>query len=219
MKVLDCKNSEIVGVSSHFAKQDSSDLSFTKLQLERFLESVAFFEKTFSAASLRHIAASGATLQLPESHLDMVRPGVALYGAVGGEHLKGLLPLKPVMSLSSRVVYFKVVKKGNGVSYYYIWTADEDTRVATVSIGYGDGFRRLSNKGQVIIRGKKYPMIGTFCMDQMMVSLGAGGEAYNGDEVMLIGKQGEEEITVEEIAKILECDVREVFCTVKFEDP
>ena len=107
-KVLYCKNSEIVGVSSHFAKQDSSDLSFTKLQLERFLESVAFFEKHSLPLPLRHIAASGATLQLPESHLDMVRPGVALYGAVGGEHLKGLLTLKPLMGLSLRVVSFKV---------------------------------------------------------------------------------------------------------------
>jgi alanine racemase len=111
-----------------------------------------------------------------------------------------VLDLKPVLSLTSSVVYFKVVKQGATVSYGQTWTAPRDTRVVTIPIGYGDGFsRHNSNVGEVLIRGKRYPIVGRVCMDQLMVDIG-DGEAFNGDEVVLIGSQGEEKISATDIA-------------------
>ncbi len=200
-ETLSCKFCECVGIFSHFATADSTDLTFMKLQLERFHEVLGFYEKHSVPRPLRHIANSAALLQSKETHLDMVRPGISLYGVYSEPHLEKLLPLEPVMSLVSSVVYFKVVKKGNGVSYGHTWIAPEDTRIVTVPIGYGDGYsRRLSNVGSVLIRNKRYPIVGNVCMDQIMVNLGKDGEAYNGDRVVLIGSQGSEQITVNDIA-------------------
>jgi len=108
----------------------------------------------------------------------MVRPGLSLYGVYPGPGYEGSLPIKPVLSLKTQVVYFKVVKKGAGVSYGHTWIAPEDTRVVTIPVGYGDGYlRSLSNKASVLIRGKRYPIVGRVCMDQLMVNIGQG-EAY-----------------------------------------
>jgi len=132
----------------------------------------------------------------------MVRAGIALYGVVPEDHLSDQLPLKPVMSISSRVVYFKVVKAGAGVSYGSTWRAPHDSRIVTVPIGYGDGYpRALSNKASVLIRGKRYPIVGNICMDQVMVNIGHG-EAYNGDEVVVIGSQGNASVGVSELARL-----------------
>lgn len=197
---LKCRHCDVIGVSSHFAKAEDPDLSLNKLQLERFLESLSYLEKRSVPRPLRHIAASGAIMQFPESHLDMVRPGVASYGVAPSLELKGRFNLKPVMKLSSKVVYFKVVRKGAGVSYSHTWQAPLDTRVVTVPIGYGDGYlRNLSNVGQVLIRAKRYPVVGRVCMDQIMVDIGPDGVAYNGDEVVLVGEQGENSISLEEL--------------------
>lgn len=198
---LRVKHTDIVGVYSHFADVRCEDLSLTRLQLERYLESLRFYEDSSPAPFLRHIAGSGGLMALRDSHLDMVRPGLSLYGVYPGTGFETILPLKPVLQLKSQVVYFKVVKKGAGVSYGHLWTAPEDTRMVTVPIGYGDGFlRSLSNRAHAIIRGKRYPIVGAICMDQLMVNIGSG-EAYNGDEVMLIGVQEEERITVEDVAR------------------
>ena len=208
-KLLECKHIEAVGVFSHFAcAKESPD--FTKVQLERFLEAISFFERHSLPTPMRHIAASSAILRQPETHLDMVRPGVSLYGVYPAGEFKRYAELKPVMSLRSQVVYFKVVKQGAGVSYGHTWVADRDTRVVTIPLGYGDGYsRRLSNQGTVLIRGKRYPVIGTICMDQVMVNIGQD-EAYNGDEVVLIGSQGAETITVNELAEQLETNPHEI---------
>lgn len=201
-EALRTRNCEIVGIFSHFAAADEKDPSLTKLQLERFLECTDYYTRRADRPPLRHIANSGGVLQHPESHLDMVRPGLALFGVVPSDFLQNRLPLKPVMKLKSTVVFFKVVKKGAGVSYGHEWVARQDTRIVTIPLGYGDGFfRRLSNRGVVLIRGKRYPIVGRVCMDQLMVDLGPDGEAYNGDEVVLIGSQGAERITVEEVAR------------------
>ena len=217
---LSCKWCDVVGVSSHFARQDDEDQSQTKLQLERFLAAIDFYHQRELPTPCRHIAASGASLGYRESHLDMVRPGVALYGVMPSPGFKSELGLKPVMSLSSRIVYFKVVPAGTGVSYSHRWLAHEDTRVVTVPIGYGDGYlRRLTNTGQVLIRGKRYPVVGTVCMDQFMVNIGADGVGYNGDEVVLVGKQGEDQITVEEIALSTGADVREFLVSTNLRVP
>jgi alanine racemase len=218
-EALEAKHCKITGILSHFATSEQSDLSFARLQLERFLECCEFFERRSEPTPLRHIANSGAILQLPESHLDMVRPGLILYGISPLAHRPSPITLNRVLSLRSEVVYFKVIRPGAGVSYDHIWHADRQTRIVTIPAGYGDGFpRRLSTRGSVLIRGKRYPIVGKICMDQFMADIG-DGEAYNGDEVVLIGRQGEEEITVEEIAAIVDTDPREILLATNLRVP
>jgi alanine racemase len=205
---------DVVGVYSHLASADADSLEHTKLQLERFLECIDFFPCNSMPMPLRHIANSAALLRLPESRLDLVRPGIALYGLYPRPDLAATVQLAPVLSLKSRVVYFKVTKAGAAVSYGGTWTAPHDTRMVTVPIGYGDGyFRGLSNKGEVLIRGKRYPIRGTICMDQLMVEIGQG-EAYNGDEVVLIGAQGDEVISADDVAHKLGTISYEVLCAI-----
>lgn len=211
---LKAQHCDIVGVYSHFADVRKDDLTLTKLQLERFLESLRYFEERARGPFMRHIAASGGLMALKESHLDLVRPGLSLYGVYPSAGLESSLKLKPVLSLKSQVVYFKVVKKDAGVSYGHTWTAPEDTRVVTVPIGYGDGYlRRLSGSSDVLIRGRRYPIVGAICMDQLMVNIGQG-VAYNGDEVVLFGAQDGERITIEEVARASGMSPYEILVTL-----
>lgn len=199
-RVLELKWCDVVGVFSHFACADHADKTFTHQQLERFLECCEFFNKHSLPMPTRHIANSAATLSMPETYLDMVRPGIALYGVMPSREVVNNLDLEAIMSLRTKVVYFKVVKQGSGVSYGHRWRAPEDTRVVTLPVGYGDGYTRaLSNKASVIIRGKRYPTVGSICMDQLMVNIGQG-EAFNGDDVVLVGAQGAEAVTISELA-------------------
>lgn len=197
---LKCSHIEVEGIYSHFANADSCDLTHARLQLERFSEVLRFYEQRSLPMPLRHIANSAAILQLPESYLDMVRPGIMLYGVYPSREVPHTVEVQPALAWKSRVVYFKVVKPGHAVSYGSTWQPDHNTRVVTVPIGYGDGyFRSMSNRAQVIIRDKKYPQVGTICMDQIMINL-EWDSAYNGDEVILLGKSGSECITVEDLA-------------------
>jgi len=217
---LGCEHCDVVGISTHFAEQESEDPALTALQLERFLSVLSFYEKRSLQTPARHTAASGAILSYPETHMEFVRPGLILYGVVPAPHLRGILPLRPVMSLRSKVVFFKVVKAGSGVSYGHEWTASVDTRVVTVPIGYGDGYLRgLSNRGEVLIRGKRYSVIGTVCMDQMMIDIGPDGIAYNGDEVVLLGSQGEETITLEDLSSKVTPNPREFLVSTNLRIP
>jgi alanine racemase len=132
----------------------------------------------------------------------MVRPGIALYGVLPDPASSPTVALRPALALVSQVVYFKVVKAGHPVSYGATWAPAQDTRVVTIPIGYGDGFpRSLSSRGEVLIRGRRHPIVGRICMDQFMVDLGPDGTAYNEDEVVLIGRQGEAEIRCETVAQ------------------
>jgi len=202
---------DVVGVYSHFADVNPSDLSLAREQLRRFEEAVEYYERRALQPFFRHIANSGGVLMMPESHLDMVRPGLALYGVYPHPEMSHRLKLRPVLALKSQVVFFKVVRKDAGVSYGHLWKAPHDTRVITVPIGYGDGYlRSLSNKGFAIVRGKRHPVVGAVCMDQMMVNIGSDGEAYNGDEVVLIGSQGDAAITVEELAESIQTTPHEI---------
>ena len=200
---LNCKHVDVEGIYSHFANSDATDLSHARLQLARFNEVLSFYEKnSIPTPRLRHMANSGAILQLPAAHFDMVRPGIMLYGVYPSDEVERTVAVTPALSWSSKVVYFKVTKPEHPVSYGSTWQSDVNTRVATVPVGYGDGyFRAMSNQAQVIIRGVKLPQVGRICMDQMVVNLGADGTGYNGDEVVLIGQQGEERITAEDLAR------------------
>lgn len=197
---LSLKNIIVEGVYSHFANSDSEELYNTYLQFDKFMNAISFFEKR-DYYLLRHIANSGATIRFEESHLDMVRTGIALYGYMPDYNLENTLKLSPILSLYSKVVYFKVVKKGSKVSYGSTWESNKQTRVVTVPIGYGDGYpRALSNKGEVLINGKKFPIIGRVCMDQIVVNID-NNEAYNQDDVIIIGESGKQIITADDIAK------------------
>lgn len=192
---------EIVGIYSHLACADDPDSGMTALQLERFAEACAHFPRLGAPMPLRHLANSGGVLHFPQTWLDLVRPGLILYGVSPDPAARMDPALRPALALHSRVVYFKVVSAGRSVSYGATWTAPADTRVITVPLGYGDGYpRALSNRGQVLVRGVRRPIVGRICMDQFMVDLGPDGTAYNEDEVVLIGRQGGAAITVEELA-------------------
>lgn len=199
---LQCQHVEIEGIYSHFANADAVDLGHAKLQLERFQEVLEFYPRHGLPTPLRHIANSAGILQIPESHLDMVRPGIMLYGVYPSAECQRAVAIKPALQWKSQVCYFKVVQAGSPVSYGSTWQSDHPVRVVTVPVGYGDGyFRALSNKAQVLIRGRRYPVVGRVCMDQMMVNV-EWETAYNGDDVTLIGNDGAEMIRAEDVAEL-----------------
>ncbi len=191
---------EVAGIYSHFANSDADDLSDARRQLERFLEALEFYPKRGLKPPTRHIANSGGILQLPESHLDLVRPGIMLYGVYPSAESLRTVEVKAALSWKSEVVFFKVVQPGHAVSYGSTWKSDHPVRVVTVPVGYGDGyFRALSSRGQVLIRGERHPIVGRVCMDQFMVNL-EWGTAYNGDVVTIIGSDGEHAISAQDVA-------------------
>jgi alanine racemase len=192
-----CRHCHIEAIYSHFANSDSVDLTSAQIQLDRFNQALNWFPEHGLPMPQRHMANSGAILQLPASHFEMVRPGILLYGVFPSAEVPHTLPVKPALTWKSHVVYFKVVKPHHPISYGSTWQSDKMIRVVTLPVGYGDGyFRALSNKGQVLIHGKKYPIVGRVCMDQTMVNIG-WDSAYNGDEVILMG----EGVSVEEVAE------------------
>lgn len=191
---------EVKGIYSHLACADDPDSPMTRLQLERFHEACAHFERIGAPMPIRHLANSGGVLHFADTWLDMVRPGIILYGVLPDPASRATIPLDAVMSLTSKVVYFKVIEAGATVSYGATWRTPRQTRVVTVPIGYGDGWpRALSSRGEVLVRGLRFRIAGRVCMDQFMVDIG-DGTAYNEDAVVLIGRQGGEAIRVEEVA-------------------
>lgn len=193
---------DIVGVYSHLACADDPGSPMTDRQVERFAEACAHFTRIGAPMPLRHLANSGGVLHAPGTWLDLVRPGIILYGVLPDPASQATLALRPALSLVSRVVYFKVVRAGGTVSYGATWAAANDTRIATIPVGYGDGYpRALSSRGEVLLRGHRRPIAGRVCMDQFMVDLGPDGTAYNEDEVVLVGRQDGQAIRVEDIAR------------------
>lgn len=190
----------IEGVFSHLAASQQQDGEWTRMQLERFCEATSWFERNGETMPPRHLANSGAVLNAPATWFDIVRPGLMSYG-IAPEGAAKTVELHPMLGWKTRVVYFKVVAQGARVGYDGTWTAPCQTRVVTLPVGYGDGLRRsLSNKGEVLIRGKRCPIVGNVSMDQITVDIGPDGTAYNDDEAVLLGRQGDEEISVDEAA-------------------
>lgn len=192
---------DLAGIYSHLACADDPDSPMTALQLERFEEACAHFPRLGVPVPRRHIANSGGILNFPQARLDMVRPGILLYGVLPAVDAQPTVAVEPALSLVSRVVYFKVVEAGHPVSYGGTWAPEADTRVITVPIGYGDGYpRALSSRGRVLLRGREYPIVGRVCMDQFMVDIGSDS-AWNEDEVVLVGRQNGAVLRVEDVAK------------------
>jgi alanine racemase len=183
---LKCKHVLIEGIYTHFANSEDPELTHARQQLDRFQEVLHFYEKRSLPTPIRHTANSAAILQFPESYMDLVRPGVMFYGIypVG---VKQSVEIAPVLTWKSRVAFSKITLPGHPVSYGSLWQSEVPTRIVTIPCGYGDGyFRRMTNKAQVIVNGKRYPQVGRICMDQFMVNVG-DDEAQVGDEVILLG--------------------------------
>jgi alanine racemase len=201
---------KVVGIYSHLATSDHPDDPFALQQIQAFRELV---KKPPFQNLLTHIANSGGVAHYPESHLDMVRPGLMAYGYLPPRSPISLSEVAPCFFLKSKVSYFKVVDAGVGISYGHTYRTKKQTRIVTVPIGYGDGYRRaLSNKGSVLIRGQRFPIAGSICMDQFMVDVG-DAEIYVGDEVVLIGRQGNQEIKLTEITQLCDTIPYEVLCS------
>jgi alanine racemase len=195
------KHAWIEGIFTHFANADEPDLAQARLQLERFHEVLSFYERRSLPVPMRHAANSGAVLQLRESHLDLVRPGILFYGASPSLSLEVSLPVQQALRWLTRVVFFKVVRPQSPVSYGSTWAPREQTRVITLPVGYGDGYlRSMSGRADVIVRGARRPVVGRICMDQVMVDIG-WSSAWNGDEVVLLGASGDQRIRIEELAQ------------------
>ena len=216
-EVLALPGLEVAGVFSHFATADE-DLGFAREQLGRFESVLSLLDERGRRPPLVHIANSAALVNLPEARYDLVRPGILLYGYEPSP-LK-TVGLEPVMRLMSKVAYFKSVRSGARVSYGGTWAPAADTRLATIPIGYGDGYSRaLSNKGEVVIRGRRLPVVGRVCMDQLMVDLGPDGEAYNGDEVLLFGTRGADSLPAELLCERVGTIPYELTCMVSSRVP
>lgn len=214
-QVLALPNLLVEGVYSHFATADEADLSFARQQLASFQQVLATLSEKGIELPISHIANSGGIINLPESHFNLVRAGIILYGLYpSAEVEKELLPLRPALRLKARVTQVKRVPPGAGISYGQIYHTSRETNIATLPIGYADGFSRLlSGKARVLIGGKPFPVVGRICMDQCMVETG-DYPVKVGEEAVLIGRQGEEEITADELAQLLGTINYEVICMI-----
>ncbi len=195
-----CPNLVLGGLFTHFAVSEREDASFTLLQAQRFRR-FAETARSFGFTPLLHAANSAAALHLPETQLDMVRGGIAMYGCHPAGHAVPGVDLRPVMNWRTVVTHVKTIGANEGVSYGLRFVAPREMRVGTLAVGYGDGYKRcLSGKADVLVRGKRARQIGTICMDQMMIDLSDIPDASVGDEAMLLGSQGNEAITADELA-------------------
>ena len=217
IKVYKLENLIIEGVYSHFSVADENDIEFTKMQLNKFLDVISRIEKRGVVIPIKHISNSGGTLFFEEARLDMVRPGIIIYGLYPN-NLRGLegWDLRPAMELKANVTLDKKLALGESVSYGRTYVTKESTKVATIPIGYADGYlRALQGKVYMLIKGKRVKVVGRICMDQCMVNTNNIEEKIDiGDEVVIIGKQGIEEIRVEDIADMLDTINYEIICVI-----
>ncbi len=204
-KIIHTDGIELEGVFTHFARADEADKSSVKEQIRQIKRFMSDVEKKLDFhIPVKHCSNSAGIVELPEANMDVVRAGITLYGLwPSGEVSKDIVDLKPVLSLRSQIVYVKEVGAGVPISYGGTYVTSKKMRVATIPVGYGDGYPRgLSNKGYVLIRGRKAPILGRVCMDQFMVSVDDIPDAAEGDEVTLIGTDGEYRITMEELGEL-----------------
>lgn len=197
-------NLELEGIFTHFATADEKEKDRAMKQFDKFTHFIDMLKENDIEFALKHCSNSAAIIDMPQANLDLVRSGITTYGLYPSDEVnKDRVKLVPALELKSHVVMVKDVKKGEGIGYNLTYVTKQVTKVATISIGYGDGYpRTLSSKGYVLIRGKRAPILGKVCMDQMMVDVTGIEDVSVNDEVTLIGKDGEECISVEEIANL-----------------
>ncbi len=207
----------IEGLFTHFATADEKNREYTNTQFERFMSICCELQRIGIHIPVKHCANSAAIIEYPEMHLDMVRPGIILYGMYPSDDVnKAKIDLKPAMTLKANVIMVKEVEKNTSISYGRIFTTGRTSKIATIPIGYADGFNRmLSNKGKVLINGEFAPVVGRVCMDQCMVDItDIGSNVEVGDEVVLIGAQGQNNITAEDVAQTIGMINYELVCIV-----
>lgn len=206
-RIAALENIEIEGIFTHFARADEADKTKAYEQLNKFKGFVERLEEaTGIIIPMKHCSNSAGIVELPEANMDAVRAGIILYGLWPSDEVKagGKIALKSVLSLKSKIVYVKTVPAGQEISYGGTYTTERDTRVATICIGYGDGYpRSLSNKGYVLVNGQRAPILGRVCMDQLMIDVtDIKGEVQTGSVVTLLGRDMDEEITMEALGEL-----------------
>ncbi|HHW43639.1 alanine racemase [Desulfofundulus thermobenzoicus] len=205
----------VEGAFTHMASADERDKSYTRWQFARFMEAMAGIEARGVTIPIKHVANSATTLELPEMHLDMVRPGIILYGLWPSPEVRRVVDLKPAMELKARVAQVKEVPAGTSISYGRKFTTAAPSVIATLPIGYADGWSRLlSNKASVLIHGRRAPVVGRVCMDQCMVDVTGIPGVRAGDEAVLFGTQKGRFLPVEEVAAHMGTINYEVVCLI-----
>ena len=205
----------LTGLCSHFANADLRDPAATSTALQLFDEGRRAVLASGQRLQLCHLSNSAAVMSLPASHHDMVRPGLMLYGVAPGRSFEGLAKLQPALTWATAVSHLKRVPAGTPISYGHRWIAQRESLIATLPVGYADGYRRaLTNKGQVLVCGKRAPIAGTVCMDMCMVDVTDVAGVRLGSEVVLLGRQGDETITATELADLGGTIPWEVFCAI-----
>lgn len=207
---------ELEGIFTHFATADSADKAYAEDQLDLFMNFLNRLRKAGLEPPVRHAANSAALIDMPQSHLDMVRPGIASYGLYPSDEVnKKHIPLKPAMALKARIIHLKKVPAGFKVSYGSTHQTPKATTIATIPIGYADGLNRLlSSRGQMLVHGQRVPIVGRVCMDLTMLDVGHIDTVQVGDEVVIFGQQGSDSITVDEIASSLKTINYEIVSTI-----
>lgn len=205
----------IEGIFTHYAKADEADKAFSAKQKERFLCFIDGMEAEGVTFAIKHIDNSAGTMELDDNEFDMVRLGIVTYGLYPSEEVDKSVEIKPVMSLISHISHVKTVKAGTPISYGGTYVADEERRIATVTVGYADGYPRAqSNLGRVIVRGQYAPIVGRVCMDQMMIDVTDIPDVSVKDEVILIGGTDDKYISVEEVAMYANSFNYELVCHI-----
>jgi alanine racemase len=203
------------GLYTHFATADEENKQYAHLQFDRFKSVILQLENKGIHLPLKHAANSGAIIDLPETYLDMVRPGVMMYGYYPSNDTTESVPIEPAMTFKTKVLFIKEIPPQTSVSYGRKFISDRVTRIATLPVGYADGYNRLlMNKGEVTIRGKKFPVIGRVCMDLIHVNLGEDKTIQIGDEVILFGREKDNAFTVTEICRLISTIPYEVTCWI-----
>ena len=196
------KNVEIEGIFTHFSVADEKDKFYTEEQFRKFIEILTILEKEGIKIPIKHVGNSATLLDLPHMWLDMVRPGIAIYGLYPSKEVKKTINLIPAQQFKTKIVFIKELPLGESISYGRTYITKRRMRVASLPVGYADGYNRLlSNQGEVLVRGQRVTIIGRVCMDHCMIDVTNLTQVEIGDEVVLWGSQGEEMITVEEIAQ------------------
>lgn len=215
-KIADLPGLVIGGIFTHFAAADAPDKTYTREQFRQFQALIQELEWKGIKPPLKHAANSAAFLDLPETHLDLVRLGIVLYGLYPSPEVRqDLLCLQPAMTVKARVSFVKELPAGWNVSYGRTYTTAGPTAIATIPMGYADGYSRLfSNRGEVLIRGIRVPVVGRVCMDQFMVDVSAQFPVVLGDEVVIFGRQNGSVLTVEELAAKIGTINYELICMI-----
>lgn len=207
---------EVEGLFTHFATADHADKTYANRQLQRFLELVDCLKQRGLEFPLNHAANSAALLDMPDSHLDMVRPGIATYGLYPSAEVdQSRVELKPVMEWQTRIIQVKQVPAGFGVSYGMTFRTPCPTTLATVAVGYADGLsRHLSSRGQMLVGGRRVPIVGRVCMDLTLLDVGEVPGVSVGDEAVILGRQGDEVLSADEMAATLGTINYEIVSTI-----